>query len=190
MSTENVPARHTAITKSSVCHEPRAAPTKHGTENHRPRAGAAASLVTGNQAEATMTSPWPRGSPPRVLGGHPHSPGMKPTQGAWESPRAGPHPPLFRAGTSWVWGPLALPICIPRDRSWDSLSQGAHWTQVRVQSALLSSLHLQSAACGGHWRESTLGPQGYGQHSGLGCTAGTIEMGAPSEAKPGFLWGL
>ena len=90
-----------------------AAPTRHSTENHRPRAGAAASLVTGNQAEATMTSPWPRGSPPGVLGGHPRGPGMKPTQGAWESPRAGPYPPPFQAALPGCGAPWPSPSAFP-----------------------------------------------------------------------------
>lgn len=132
----NIPARHTAITKSSVCLKLRAAPTTHGTENHRPRAGAAASLVTGNQAEATKTSPWPREAHPGCLGVTLCRPPPTPAPGRRVLGR----------------GPLALLICIPHDCSWDSLSQGSHWTPVSVQSALLLSLCLPGAACGGRWR--------------------------------------
>ena len=147
----NIPARHTAITKSSVCLKPRAAPTTHGTENHRPRAGAAASLVTGNQAEATKTSPWPREAHPGCLGVTLCRPSPTPAPGR-RVLGAGPpgpphlHSPRLQLGLAQPGQPLDSsqgPVCTPIV----PVSPGR-----RV------------------WRplESTLGPQGYSQHSGLG----------------------
>ena len=100
----------------------------------------------------------PGTKPTQMLWGHPHGPGTKPTQGALGLPPPAPH----------LLGPLALPTRVPRDRRWGSISQGADGTQVRVQSALLLSPRLPGGECGGRWRESMLGPQGYSLCAGLG----------------------